>query len=57
MKRVMPIVSFLGLALVIAPAILYLAGSIGKEAMHSLMLAGTIAWFISAPFWTGATGH
>lgn len=49
----MPIVSFLGLALVIVPPLAYLFDTIDKGAMTSLMLLGTIVWFVSAPLWMG----
>jgi hypothetical protein len=51
--KILPIVSYLGLALVIAPPIAYLAGALDKSAMSSVMLAGTIVWFGSVPFWMG----
>jgi hypothetical protein len=51
MKTLILIISCLGLALVIGPPILYLADAIDKQAMQSLMLAGTAVWFVSAPFW------
>lgn len=55
MRIVLTIVSWLGLALVIVPSMAYLAGSIDKSGMTALMLAGTIVWFGSAPFWMGRT--
>ena len=51
MKTLMPIVSWAGLALVMAPAVAYLAGSIEKSVMNASMLLGTIVWFGSVPFW------
>jgi hypothetical protein len=53
MKILMPLVSCIGLALVFVPALAYLAGSLEKGAMTSIMLAGTIIWFGSVPFWMG----
>lgn len=53
MKKLVPVISFLGLALVIVPACLYLAGIMEKPQMKSLMLIGTLLWFISAPMWIG----
>lgn len=50
-KVLIPIIAILGLALVIGPAILYLADVIEKDAMKAAMLAGTATWFGSAPFW------
>ena len=51
MKTLLPIVSYLGLALVIVPPLAYLAGAMDKSVMSSVMLAGTIVWFASVPFW------
>lgn len=53
MRKLIPLVSVIALALVIVPACLYLADAIYKPVMQSLMLAGTALWFISAPFWLG----
>lgn len=51
MKKILLIVSFIGLGLVICPAILYLAGTLDKPPMKHLMLIGTVLWFVSVPFW------
>jgi len=53
MKRAMIFLSLIGLGLVIFPAILYLAGTLGKAPMKALMLVGTVLWFASVPFWMG----
>jgi hypothetical protein len=50
-RNLIPIIAFLGLALVIGPAILYLADVIEKDPMKTAMIAGTALWFASAPFW------
>jgi hypothetical protein len=51
MKRILPFVSLLGLILVIGSALWYLFGSMDKESMKVLMLAGTVIWFVSVPLW------
>lgn len=53
MKTALKLTSIVGLALVIVPPILYLAGNLDKGLMQSLMLAGTVLWFASAPWWMG----
>jgi hypothetical protein len=53
MKRWLPLISMAGLALVIVPAVLYLTGTITKDLMTTLMLAGTVVWFVTAPLWIG----
>jgi len=50
-RTLIPIIAILGLALVIGPAILYLADVLEKDTMKAMMLAGTATWFVSAPFW------
>jgi len=52
-KKLLPVVSVIALALVIAPSCLYLADVIDKPMMKLLMLAGTVLWFVSAPLWLG----
>lgn len=53
MKKLLPAISSIGLALVIVPACLYVAGTMGKPEVKTLMLAGTLLWFLSAPLWMG----
>lgn len=56
MKNWLPLVSTIGLALVLVPACLYLAGAVDKPQMRTLMLFGTVLWFASAPLWLGRRG-
>lgn len=61
MKQLLPIVSMLGLALVIGPPVFYLAGvqligEEGKATMTMIMLVGTLVWFITTPFWMRPPG-
>ena len=53
MRKLLPAISSLGLALIILPACMYLAESIAKSQMEVLMLVGTGLWFVSAPLWMG----
>lgn len=53
MNKLLPFLSSIALALVIAPASMYLADSMDKPTMQTLMLAGTVLWFVSAPLWIG----
>ena len=57
MKTLTPIVSLLGLALVIGPPLGYLVGWfeewLTKDKMTMLMLVGTIVWFVTVPLWMG----
>lgn len=44
-------VSWLSLILIILPPILLYTGSIQQGLMNTLLLAGTLIWFISASLW------
>lgn len=52
MKKLLPLISAIGLTLVIVPAILYLAVLIEKPLMQGLMATGTVLWFFSIPDWS-----
>lgn len=56
MKKLALILSCLALVLVIGPPLAYLAGSLGKASMNAWMLAGTVLWFVTVPFWMGRRG-
>lgn len=51
MKALLKIISFIGLALTVIPAFLVFHGSISLETCQHLMLAGTLCWFLTAPYW------
>jgi hypothetical protein len=51
MKRAAMVISAAGLALTILPSFAVLQGVLGLEASKLMMLAGTVAWFASAPSW------
>ncbi len=53
MKPILMAASVVGLALVIVPPVLYFAARMDKGSMQALMLAGTLLWFASVPFWMG----
>jgi hypothetical protein len=50
-KSFLKLVSFAGLALTVAPAFLVFAGLMTWHRYATLMLVGTLLWFVSAPFW------
>ena len=56
MRKLLVVISFAGLGLVIVPVLAYVTGSMSKEAMSNLILAGTLVWFASVPFWMGRDG-
>lgn len=51
MKNLLIIISILSLVITIVPSFLVLAGMLTLEMNKTLMLIGTIGWFVSAPSW------
>lgn len=50
-KLLLKILSFVGLALTIVPAILVFSGDMESDTCKQLMFLGTVVWFLTAPFW------
>lgn len=46
-------VSACGLSLTVVPAFLVLGGSMTWDLHATLMLVGTVLWFVTAPLWMG----
>ncbi|MFZ5518916.1 MAG: hypothetical protein ACOY90_19955 [Candidatus Zhuqueibacterota bacterium] len=44
-------ISIIGLALTLLPSVLVFFGKIQFEYHRTLMLVGTLLWFIAAPLW------
>lgn len=55
MRSLIKLVSYIGLGLTLIPSLLVFAGSISIELSKTLMLIGTIIWFISTPIWMNKT--
>ena len=53
MKRVLQIASAFALAGTIVPSAIYLGGGIELPVVKGWMLASTILWFATVPFWMG----
>ena len=51
MKILLKVTSFLGLSLTVMPAFFVLGGSMTWNTHAVLMIAGTVFWFATAPFW------
>ena len=51
MKRIYQLLSATGLLLTVLPAVLVFTGSIEWSTHASLMIVGTILWFLTAPAW------
>jgi len=51
MRTVTIILSYVGLGLTVIPSFFVFAGKISWNAHAQLMMAGTLLWFATAPFW------
>jgi hypothetical protein len=51
MRKALQLVSWLALAGIVVPPILYFAGSLGHQAVKGVTLVATILWFAATPFW------
>ena len=49
------VVSYLSLAMLCAPSVLFLAGRMSLDAVKTTMLCATISWFITAVIWMWPT--
>jgi hypothetical protein len=51
MKKLLIVLSFIGLALTIIPSFLVFNGVIVQKTNFWMMGVGMILWFVTAPFW------
>ena len=51
MKKIIMLISFIGLVLTILPSFFVFAKIITPNLNSILMIIGTLTWFISAPLW------
>ena len=51
MQTILRLVSYLGLALTVGPALLVFAGSLAPATGHRVMIAGMLLWFGAGIFW------
>ena len=51
MKSLLKVISYAGLALTLIPSFFVFYGKIAMNTNQTLMLAGMIMWFVTAPFW------
>ena len=51
MKTTLKLLSLVGLTLTVVPALFVFSGSISWDEHAAAMLAGTVLWFATAPFW------
>lgn len=50
-KRLIKIISYLGLAGTIIPSLLVFSGVLDLQTNKHIMAVSMIIWFVSAPFW------
>ena len=53
MKKILILISMVGLLLTIGAPMAVLMGKISLEVQYHYLTAGTILWFFTAPFWMG----
>lgn len=46
-------VSIVALIVIVVACLLFFYGMIGQNVMNWIVLAATIAWFVTAPMWIG----
>ncbi len=51
MRKALQLVSWLALAGIVVPPILYFTGGLTHEAVKTVTLVATILWFAATPFW------
>jgi len=51
MKKLLMLISLISLGITIVPAFLVFLQKIPMEQNKTLMLIGTIGWFVTAPYW------
>jgi len=51
MRKLLILLSFIGLGLTIVPSVLVLTGDINMDQNKKLMMIGTILWFGTVVFW------
>lgn len=57
MQFILKILSYIGLILTVVPSFLVFAGVIELSFHKTLMLIGTLLWFLTAPFWMNKEKH
>lgn len=54
MKLLTKILSFAGLAMTIAPSVLFFMGNLELDSAKNIMAIGMVIWFVTAPFWVNS---
>ncbi|MFD3002996.1 hypothetical protein ACFS7Z_21710 [Pontibacter toksunensis] len=56
-QSILKLISYIGLFLTVVPSLLVFAGVIELSFHKTLMLVGTLLWFLTAPFWMNKEKH
>jgi hypothetical protein len=51
MKKILKIISYIGLILTLFPGFLVFMGKMSFDNYKIMVLIGTVLWFTTAPFW------
>lgn len=51
MRKLLQLASYLALAGIVIPPILYFRGNLAHDAVNTVMLLATVLWFAVTPFW------
>ena len=51
MRKVLPLASYLALAGIVIPPVLYFVGELPSSAVKTVTLLATVLWFAVTPFW------
>lgn len=51
MRLVLKMISWVALAAVIAPSVMFLSGRMDLPTLKLVMLISTVVWFVTTPFW------
>jgi len=51
MRKVLQTVSWISLAALVLPSVLFMAGKVGLDNLKITMLLATVVWFAVTPFW------
>jgi hypothetical protein len=50
-RKALQLASYLALAGIVIPPILYFRGGMSHDAVKTVMLLATVLWFAATPFW------
>jgi hypothetical protein len=55
MQLILKVISWMALAAVIVPSVLFLSGRMDLPTLKLVMLIATVVWFVATPCWMGRT--